>query len=92
LEEEARTAGGIIIPDTAQEKPMQGEILAVGPGALDNEGKRIAMVVKVGDRVLFGKYAGSEVKMDGEEILILNEADLMGVLEDSAAAARSKAA
>lgn len=92
LEEEARTAGGVIIPDTAKEKPMQGEILAVGPGALDNEGNRIAMAVKVGDRVLFGKYAGTEVTMDGEEFLILNEADIMGVLGNDAATLRSKAA
>lgn len=92
LAEEARTTGGVIIPDTAQEKPMQGEILAVGTGALDSEGKRIAMAVKVGDRVLFGKYAGTEVTMDGEEILILNEADIMGVLESTVSTARSKAA
>jgi chaperonin GroES len=92
LEEEARTAGGVIIPDTAQEKPMQGEILAVGPGALDKDGNRIAMALKVGDRVFFGKFSGTEVKVDGEEILILNESDIMGVLDDRATMTRSKAA
>jgi chaperonin GroES len=81
LEEEETTAGGIIIPDTAKEKPMQGEILAVGPGARDDKGEIVPLDVKVGDKVLFGKWSGSEVKIDGEELAIMKESDLMGVLE-----------
>ena len=90
IEEEAKTAGGIIIPDTAKEKPQQGEIVAVGPGARDESGKVNALDVKVGDRVLFGKWSGSEVKIDGEDLLIMKESDIMGVLEQ--AALRKKAA
>ena len=86
LEEEQKTAGGIIIPDTAKEKPMQGEIVAVGPGARNEKGEIVALDVKVGDRVLFGKWSGTEVKIDGEELLIMKESDVMGVLDASGAA------
>ena len=89
VEEEKRTKGGLIIPDTAQEKPMQGEVLAVGPGARDDKGELIPMGVQVGDRVLFGKWSGTEVKLDGDELLIMKESDLMGVLEDGAAQAKA---
>ena len=81
VEEEAKTKGGIIIPDTAKEKPQEGEVLAVGPGGRDESGKRIEADVKVGDRILFGKWAGSEVKIDGEDLLIMKESDVLGVLE-----------
>ena len=81
LAEEERTAGGIIIPDTAKEKPMQGEIIAVGAGARDENGKVQPLDVKVGDRVLFGKWSGTEVKIDGQDLLIMKESDIMGVLE-----------
>ncbi len=81
VEEEAKTAGGIIIPDTAQEKPSQGEVVAVGPGARGDDGKINALDVKVGDRVIFGKWSGTEVKIDGQELLIMKESDIMGVLE-----------
>jgi chaperonin GroES len=81
IEEEAKTSGGIIIPDTAKEKPSQGEIISVGPGALDEAGKRVAPEVKPGDIVLFGKWSGTEVKIDGEELLIMKESDIMGILE-----------
>ena len=81
VEEDTKTAGGIIIPDSAQEKPMQGEIIAVGDGARDDSGKLIALDVKPGDVVLFGKWSGTEVKIDGEELLIMKESDIMGVLE-----------
>jgi chaperonin GroES len=81
LEEERKTASGIVIPDNATEKPDQGEILAVGPGKRDESGKHIAVDVKPGDRVLFGKYAGQTVKVDGEELLVMREEDLMGVVE-----------
>lgn len=84
IEEEAKTAGGIIIPDTAKEKPQQGEIIAVGPGARDESGKVNALDVKVGDRVLFGKWSGSEVKIDGEDLLIMKESDILGILEVTA--------
>ena len=87
LEAELKTAGGIIIPDTAQEKPQQGEIVAVGPGARNEKGEVAPMDVKAGDRVLFGKWSGTEVKIDGEDLLIMKESDIMGVLEDSAAQA-----
>jgi len=80
VEEDAKTKGGIIIPETAQEKPMQGEIIAVGPGARDESGKVVALDVKKGDRVLFGKWSGTEVKIDGTEYLIMKESDIMGVL------------
>ena len=81
VKEEQKTAGGIIIPETAQEKPQEGEIISVGPGALDDNGKRVAPEVKAGDRVLFGKWSGTEVKIDGEELLIMKESDIMGVIE-----------
>jgi chaperonin GroES len=81
LEEERKTASGIVIPDTATEKPDQGEVLAVGPGKKDDNGKIIPMGLKVGDRVLFGKYAGQGVKVDGEELLVMREDDIMGVIE-----------
>jgi chaperonin GroES len=90
VEQEARTAGGIIIPDTAKEKPMEGEVVAVGPGARSEDGKIHPLDVKVGDRVLFGKWSGTEIKLDGEELIIMKESDIMGVLEKSAA--RQKAA
>jgi len=82
---EEKTAGGIIIPDTAKEKPMEGEVVAVGPGARNEKGEIVALDVKVGDRVLFGKWSGTEVKIDGEELLIMKESDIMGVIEVSAA-------
>ncbi len=80
VESEAKTAGGIIIPDTAQEKPMQGKIIAVGSGARDEQGKIQALDVKKGDTVLFGKWSGTEVKLDGEDYLIMKESDIMGIL------------
>ena len=89
IEEEARTPGGVIIPDTAKEKPMQGEVLAVGPGARDEKGARIAMDVKVGDTILFGKWSGTEVKLDGDELLIMKESDIMGILEKTASASKA---
>jgi chaperonin GroES len=82
LEEEQKTKGGIIIPDTAKEKPSQGEVIAVGPGGRDEAGKLIPIDVKVGDRVLFGKWSGTEVKIDGQELLIMKESDIMGVIEE----------
>ena len=85
LEAEEKTTGGIIIPDTAKEKPMEGEVVAVGPGARDETGKLIPLDVKANDRILFGKWSGTEVKLDGEELLIMKESDIMGVLEESAA-------
>jgi len=81
MEEERKTASGIVIPDTATERPDQGEIVAVGPGKRDDSGKLIAMDLKVGDRVLFGKYSGQSVKVDGEELLVMREEDVMGVVE-----------
>ena len=84
IEEQAKTTGGIIIPDTAKEKPQQGEVIAVGPGARDEAGNVAPLEVKVGDRVLFGKWSGSEVKLDGEELLIMKESDILGVLERTA--------
>jgi len=90
IQEDERTKGGIIIPDTAKEKPQQGEIVAVGPGAPDEEGNVQPLDVKPGDRVLFGKWSGTEVKIDGEELLIMKESDILGVLED--VAAKKKAA
>lgn len=80
-EETTKTAGGIIIPDTAKEKPSQGEVIAVGAGARDESGKIVPMTLKVGDKILFGKWSGSEVKIDGEELLIMKEADVLGILE-----------
>jgi chaperonin GroES len=85
LEEDTKTAGGIIIPDTAKEKPQQGEVVAVGPGARDDQGKIVALEVKAGDRVLFGKWSGTEVKIDGEDLLIMKESDILGILEGKAA-------
>ena len=85
VEQEARTAGGIIIPDTAKEKPMEGEIVSVGPGARDESGKLVPLDVKAGDRILFGKWSGTEIKLDGVEYLIMKESDIMGILEGSAA-------
>ncbi len=79
--EEEKTAGGIIIPDTAKEKPMEGEIVAVGSGARNEKGEIVALDVKAGDRVLFGKWSGTEVKIDGEELLIMKESDIMGIIE-----------
>ena len=81
IEGEAKTTGGIIIPDTAKEKPQEGEIIAVGPGGRDDAGKLIPIDVKVGDRILFGKWSGTEVKLGGEELLIMKESDIMGILE-----------
>jgi chaperonin GroES len=89
IDAEEKTSGGIIIPDTAKEKPQQGEVIAVGPGARDEDGKVIPLDVKNGDRVLFGKWSGTEVKIDGEELLIMKESDIMGVL---AAGSRTRAA
>lgn len=80
VESEEKTAGGIIIPDTAKEKPQEGEVLAVGPGARDESGKLVALDVKAGDRVLFGKWSGTEVKLDGEDVLIMKESDIMGII------------
>ena len=91
VEEEGKTKGGIIIPDTAKEKPMEGEIVAVGPGARDESGKIVALDVKAGDRILFGKWSGTEVKIDGEELLIMKESDIMGIIEGSPAAVRKAA-
>jgi chaperonin GroES len=81
VKEEEKSKGGIIIPDTAQEKPQEGEVVAIGPGARDEDGERIALDVKVGDRILFGKWSGTEVKVDGDELLIMKESDIMGVIE-----------
>jgi len=92
IEQEEMTSGGIIIPDTAKEKPMEGQVIAVGPGGRDETGKLIPIDVKIGDRVLFGKWSGTEVKIDGEELLIMKESDIMGVIEDTAVGARKKAA
>ena len=81
VEEEKKTAGGIIIPDTAKEKPQEGKVVAVGPGKMGEDGKRIAMEVKKGDRILFSKYAGTEIKMDGVEHIFMREDDILGILE-----------
>ena len=89
VEEEARSAGGIIIPDTAQEKPMQGEVVATGPGARNEKGELIALDVKAGETILFGKWSGTEVKLDGEELIIMKESDIMAVI-DVTAKAKSK--
>ena len=90
LTAEEKTSGGIIIPDTAKEKPMEGEIIAAGPGARNEQGQLVALDVKAGDRILFGKWSGTEVKIDGEELLIMKESDIMGIIE--ATAAHKKAA
>ncbi len=81
LEQEEMTAGGIILPETAKEKPQEGKVLAIGPGERDDTGKRLAMDVKVGDKVLFAKYSGTEVKMNGKKLLILRESDILGIIE-----------
>lgn len=86
VEEEQKTAGGIIIPDSAKEKPQQGEVVAVGPGARNEQGQVVALDVKAGDLVLFGKWSGTEVKIDGEELLVMKESDIIGVVEGKAAA------
>jgi chaperonin GroES len=91
LEQEAKTAGGIIIPDTAKEKPQEGEVVAVGPGARDEHGKLQPLDLKAGDRVLFGKWSGTEVKIDGEELMIMKESDVMGVIEGKPSKAKKVA-
>jgi chaperonin GroES len=83
VEEESRTKGGIIIPDTAKEKPQEGEVVSVGPGARDEDGKRVELDVKAGDRILFGKWSGTEVKVDGEDLIIMKESDVLGILDSS---------
>ena len=89
VEQEAKTTGGIIIPDTAQEKPMEGDVIAVGAGARGEDGKVHPLDVKAGDRVLFGKWSGTEVRHDGEELMIMKESDIMGLVEGGAAAAKA---
>ena len=89
VEEEAKTKGGIIIPDTAKEKPQEGEVVAVGPGTRDEDGKRIPMDVKAGDRILFGKWSGTEVKIDGEDLIIMKESDVLGIVDTAGAAAKA---
>jgi len=89
IEQEEKTSGGIIIPDTAKEKPQQGEVVAVGPGARNEKGQVVALEVKAGDRVLFGKWSGTEVRIDGEDLLIMKESDIMGVLDASEAARKA---
>jgi chaperonin GroES len=91
IEEDQKTAGGIIIPDTAKEKPMQGEIVAVGGGHIQEDGSTRPLDVKAGDHVLFGKWSGTEVKIDGEELLIMKESDILGILEDKAAGKKKAA-
>ena len=91
IKEDQKTAGGIIIPDTVQEKPQEGEVISVGPGAPDNNGKLVPTTVKAGDYVLFGKWSGTEVKLDGEELLIMKESDIMGIIEGQPAAKRKAA-
>src|SRR5579862_3812551 len=88
---EEKSAGGIIIPDTVKEKPMEGEVVAVGPGARDEQGQIVVLDLKAGDRVLFGKWSGTEVKLDGEELLIMKESDVMGVIEGAPAVHRKAA-
>jgi len=92
LDGEEKTAGGIIIPDTAKEKPMEGEVVAVGPGARGDDGALIALDVKAGDLILFGKWSGTEVKIDGEDLIIMKESDILGVIEAVARAKKKKAA
>ena len=89
IEEKETVKGGIIIPDTAKEKPQEGEVVAVGPGARDESGKVVALDVKAGDRVLFGKWSGTEVRIDGQDLLIMKESDIMGVIDQSAAAQKA---
>jgi chaperonin GroES len=92
IEQDEKTKGGIIIPDTAKEKPMEGEVVAVGPGARDENGKIQPLDVSEGDRILFGKWSGTEVKIEGEELLIMKESDIMGIIVGGAAKAKKKAA
>ena len=89
IDSEEKTAGGIIIPDTAQEKPQEGEIIAVGPGARDETGKLVPLDVSVGDRILFGKWSGTEVKIDGEDLLIMKESDVMGIIEKTSSSRKA---
>jgi chaperonin GroES len=89
IEGEEKTKGGIIIPDTAKEKPQEGEVIAVGPGARDESGKLVPLDLKAGDRILFGKWSGTEVKIDGEELLIMKESDVMGVVEGTSASKKA---
>ena len=91
IEEETKTAGGIIIPDTAKEKPMEGEVIAVGAGARDEAGKLVPLDVKAGDRILFGKWSGTEVKVDGEDLLIMKESDILGIIEGSTSSKKKAA-
>ncbi len=91
VEEESKTKGGILIPDTAKEKPMEGEIVSVGPGARDEAGKLVPLDVKKGDRILFGKWSGTEIKLDGVDLLIMKESDIMGIIEGNAASVRKAA-
>lgn len=84
IDAEEKTAGGIIIPDTAKEKPQEGEVLAVGPGARDDGGKLVELDVRVGDRILFGKWSGTEIRLDGQDLLVMKESDVMGVIEEAA--------
>src|ERR1700722_8167156 len=91
VEEEAKTKGGIIIPDTAKEKPMEGEVIAVGPGARGEDGKIHPLDIKAGDRVLFGKWSGTEIKLDGEDLIIMKESDLLGIMTGNAGAKRKAA-
>jgi chaperonin GroES len=91
VDAEGKTVGGIIIPDTAQEKPMEGEVIAAGPGARNEQGQIVALEVKSGDRILFGKWPGTEVKLDGEELLIMKESDIMGIIEGNPVAKKKAA-
>jgi chaperonin GroES len=91
IEQEAKTAGGILIPDTAKEKPMEGEVIAVGPGARSEDGRILPLDVKVGDRVLFGKWSGTEIKVDGEDVVTMKESDIMGIVVRDAASTRKAA-
>ncbi len=91
LNAEEKTAGGIIIPDTAKEKPMEGEVIAVGPGARNEQGQIVELDVSAGDRILFGKWSGTEVKLDGEELLIMKESDIMGIIEGTPASKKKAA-
>jgi chaperonin GroES len=89
IEADEKTAGGIIIPDTAKEKPMEGEVVAVGPGGRNEHGQLVPLDLKAGDRILFGKWSGTEVKIDGEELLIMKESDIMGIIEKAGAASKA---
>ena len=89
IEEDEKTSGGIIIPDTAKEKPMQGDVLAAGPGARNDKGELVPLDVKVGDRILFGKWSGSEVKIDGEDLVIMKESDVLGIVESAKASRKA---